>query len=508
MSMRKKLTTLLTVLALLYALTLTAFAAGPNGTLSVQLYSWNQRTYTPASAEVVKLTLNGDPLTGDVPAMIRDGRTLVPIRLVGEALQAQVLWVQQTGQVILTKGEDVIVLTLDSATAIVNGVSTPLPDGVPAQVVTYNGADRTMIPLRFVSEELGAQVEWDQATYTAHLTAQLTETTPEPPTQEPETPVQDPQEPEGPIPGEDIARITGMSWSAGTLTITTDQAPNCKVTDLGSRVAIDFLDTTLSEDFTGCEVVDPYLADVRYAQHGAEFYPGSEYTVRFVLDLTSGTTATGNLTITTTLTGVSITTHGAPQVTPTVSIVPRDYTIVIDPGHGGARPGACYEDIMEKDIDLAVSLKLVSILQNQGFQVIMTRSTDVEIGLYERADLANAAGADVFVSLHSNAAENRPDYQGIYTYYHPSSNRGARLAQAIQTPLCQITGGIDRGIKDADFVVLRETDMCAVLVEMGFMTNHEELMNLTNDSYQQLLAQGIAQGIVDYLTAEAQTANA
>lgn len=498
MSMRKKLTTLLTVLALLYALTLTAFAAGPNGTLSVQLYSWNQRTYTPASAEVVKLTLNGDPLTGDVPAMIRDGRTLVPIRLVGEALQAQVLWVQQTGQVILTKGEDVIVLTLDSATAIVNGVSTPLPDGVPAQVVTYDGADRTMIPLRFVSEELGAQVEWDQATYTAHLTAELTEPAPETPTQEPETPA----------PGADVPRITGMSWSGGTLTITTNQAPNCKVTDLGDRVAIDFLDTVLSENFTGCTVSDAYLSDVRWAQHGADFYPGSDYTVRFVLDLAAGATAAGNLTITTTLTGVSVSTHGAPQTTPTVSIVPQDYTIVIDPGHGGDRPGACYEDIMEKDIDLAVSLKLVSILQNQGFQVIMTRSTDVEIGLYERADLANAADADVFVSIHANATENLPDYQGIYTYYHPSSNRGARLAQAIQTPLCQITGGIDRGIKDADFVVLRETDMCAVLVEMGFMTNHEELMNLTNDSYQQLLAQGIAQGIVDYLTAEAQTANA
>lgn len=498
MSMRKKLTILLTVLALLYALTLTAFAAGPNGTLSVQLYSWNQHTYTPASAEVVKLTLNGDPLNGDVPAMIQGGRTLVPVRLVGEALQAQVLWVQQTGQVILTKGEDVIVLTLDSATAIVNGVSTPLPDGVPAQVVAYDGADRTMIPLRFVSETLGAQVEWDQATYTAHLTAELTETTPETPEEEPETPAPEPEVPA------DAARITGMSWSDGTLTIATDQAPNCKVTDLGDRVAIDFLDTVLSEDFTGCTASDAYLSDVRWAQHGADFYPGSDYTVRFVLDLAAGATAAGNLTITTTLTGVSVTTHGTSETTPTVSINPQDYTIVIDPGHGGDRPGACYEGIMEKDIDLAVSLKLVSILQNQGFQVIMTRSTDVEIGLYERADLANAAGADVFVSLHSNAAENRPDYQGIYTYYHPSSNRGARLAQAIQTPLCQITGGIDRGIKDADFVVLRETDMCAVLVEMGFMTNHEELMNLTDDSYQQLLAQGIAQGIVDYLTAEAQ----
>ena len=493
--MRKRFTTALMVLALLYALTLTALAAGPNGTLSVQLYSWNQHTYTPASAEVVKLTLNGEALEGDVPAMIRDGRTLVPVRLVGEALQAQVLWVQQTGQVILTGGEDIIVLTLDSATALVNGVPTPLPDGVPAQVISYGGADRTMIPLRFVSEALGAQVEWDQTTYTAHLTAELPETTPEPPEEEPETPAQEPEIPDG------VTRITGMTWEDGTLTIAADQAPSCKVTDLGDRVAIDFLNAALGEDFSSCAVDGPYLSGVRYAQHGAGFYPGSDCTVRIVLDLAAGVTAAGSLTVATTDAGVTVSAHAAQ---PSEPVNPQDFTIVIDPGHGGDRPGACYEDIMEKDIDLAISLKLVTILQNLGYQVIMTRSDDTELGLYERADLANAAGADVFVSIHANAAENRPDYQGIYTYYHPSSNRGARLAQAIQTPLCQITGAIDRGIKDADFVVLRETEMCAVLVETGFMTNHEELMRLVDDDYQQLLAQGIARGIIDYLNTEAQ----
>ena len=498
--MRKRCATALMVLALLYALTLTALAAGPNGTLSVQLYSWNQHTYAPASAEVVKLTLNGEALIGDVPAMIRDGRTLVPVRLVGEALQAQVLWVQQTGQVILTGGEDIIVLTLDSATALVNGVPTPLPNGVPAQVISYGGADRTMIPLRFVSETLGAQVEWDQTTYTAHLTAELPETAPEPPEEEPETPAQEPEVPDG------MTRITGMSWEDGALTISADRSPNCKVTDLGDRVAIDFLNAALGEDFSSCAVDDPYLSGVRYAQHDADFYPGSDYTVRIVLDLAAGATAAGNLTVTTTASGVTVSTHAAPVTQPSEPVNPQNFTIVIDPGHGGDRPGACYEDIMEKDIDLAISLKLVTILQNLGYQVIMTRSDDTELGLYERADLANAAGADVFVSIHANAAENRPDYQGIYTYYHPSSNRGARLAQAIQTPLCQITGAIDRGIKDADFVVLRETEMCAVLVETGFMTNHEELMRLVDDDYQQLLAQGIARGIIDYLNAEAQTA--
>ena len=497
--MRKRFTTALMVLALLYALTLTALAASPNGTLSVQLYSWNQHTYAPASAEVVKLTLNGEALEGDVPAMIRDGRTLVPVRLVGEALQAQVLWVQQTGQVILTGGEDVIVLTLDSAAALVNGVPTPLPDGVPAQVISYGGADRTMIPLRFVSETLGAQVEWDQTTYTAHLTAELPETAPELPEETPGTPAPEPEVPDG------VTRITGMTWEDGALTIAADQAPSCKVTDLGDRVAIDFLNAALGEDFSSCAVDGPYLSGVRYAQHGAGFYPGSDCTVRIVLDLAAGVTAAGSLTVATSDAGVTVSAHAAPAAQPSEPVNPQDFTIVIDPGHGGDRPGACYEDIMEKDIDLAVSLKLVTILQNCGYQVIMTRSTDVEVGLYERAGLANAAGADVFVSIHANAAENRPDYQGIYTYYHPSSNRGARLAQAIQTPLCQITGAIDRGTKDADFVVLRETEMCAVLVETGFMTNHEELMDLNEDSYQQLVAQGIARGIIDYLNAEAQS---
>ena len=112
---------------------------------------------------------------------------------------------------------------------------------------------------------------------------------------------------------------------------------------------------------------------------------------------------------------------------------------------------------------------------------------------------ANQGEYDLYLALHSNAAPNYSDFSGIYTYYHPSSGRGARLAQAIQTPLTRLTGGIDRGIKSADFVVLRETEMCAVLVEMGFMTNHDELMDLIDDGYQDKLAQGIAEGIVTYL---------
>ncbi len=491
--MRKRIGSLLLCLALLVLTAAPALADGPNGTISVQLCQWKAQIYTPASANVVNLTLNGQPLAGDVPAMIQNGRTLVPVRLVGEALRAQVLWVQATGQVILMRDGDVVVLTVDSANAVVNGVADTLPDNVPAMIVRYQDADRTMIPLRFVSEALGATVEWDQETYTASLTADLPD--PTPPAETPEVPD---------TPAALLVTAIEADSNAQTVLITTDHAPEYRVTDLGDRVAVDVLGAGLKEGLVGSIVVDNELISaVRYAAHGGDLYPGYDRAVRVVLDLKEGITYQDNVKIEARGDGVLLTTYldEAPETpyVPPVPIDPGKSTIVIDPGHGGVRPGAIYEDIKEKTINLAVSKKLEVLLREMGYNVVMTRYDDTDIGLYERADVANAVNADLFVSLHSNAAVNSPDYTGIYTYYHPTSRRGARLAEAIQGPITAATGAIDRGIRSADFVVIRETEMCAVLVEMGFMTNHGELMNLVDDSYQDKLAQGVAEGIVNYL---------
>lgn len=489
--MKKRLTSLLLVLALLILTGAGALADGPNGSISIQISSWKDKTYTPATANVVRLTLNGRELTGDVPAMIQGGRTMVPVRLVGEALQAQVLWVQQTGQVILMRSGDVVVLTVDSANAIVNGVAVTLPDNVPATVVRYQDADRTMVPLRFVSEALGAQVAWDQDTYTASLTARITDPDP--------VPTPDPS-----VPAKLLVTDIEADSNAQTVLITTDHRPEYKLVDLGDRLAVDVLGAGLASGIDGRIVVDNELISaVRYAAHGSDLYPGYDHTVRVVLDLQKGITYADNVKIEATDTGVLLTTfqtdHQEPPYTPPVPIDPQRSTIVIDPGHGGSRPGAIYEDVKEKTINLSVSKKLEALLREYGYNVVMTRYDDTDIGLYERSDVANAVNADLFVSIHSNAADKYPDFTGIYTYYHPTSRRGARLAQAIQDPICEATGAIDRGIKDADFVVLRETEMCAVLVEMGFMTNHGELMKLVNDAYQDKLARGIAEGIVNYL---------
>lgn len=500
----KKALSFLLLFALLSSLlgTLTfASAAGPGGSISVYFYSESAGRYENLTdADLVALTLNGSSLSpGDVPALVQypvpggNGRTLVPVRLVAEQLGAQVLWVSENRQVILLREEDTIVLTLGSATALVNGQSVELPGGVPAGVVKYQGKESTMVPLRFVSEQLGAQVEWDNATFTATILTEQPEPEPTP-------------EPEPGLP--DLGLVTDIisDSDAQTVQIVTDHTPKYQVLDLGDRLVVDVLGTQMpdADYLTHTITVDnDFITSVRYAQHGNDLGYGYEHSVRVVLDLKKGVTYAKNITVSGRSDGVLLTAYkseeGGTDFTPSTPIDPSKSTIVVDPGHGGIHPGAVYEGVQEKDLTLSISLKLRDELVARGYNVVLLREEDITLDIYDRAYIANDLGADLFVSVHCNASGTVPTYQGIYTYYHPSSNRGKRLAEAIQKPLCQITGGIDRGVRSADFVVLRETEMCAVLVETGFMSNSEELARLCDETYQGKLAQGIAEGVVRYL---------
>lgn len=172
--------------------------------------------------------------------------------------------------------------------------------------------------------------------------------------------------------------------------------------------------------------------------------------------------------------------------------------IVVDAGHGGYDGGAVYEGICEKDINLSVAKLLKLELEERGYRVIMTRETDKFVKLNNRAYIANRANADLFISLHANAAANASYFAGVYTYRCPGSNRGLKLAKAVQAQVCSETGAIDRGVLSERFMVLTATKMPAILVEMGFMSNHNELQNLINPTYQTKIAEGIAQGVDNY----------
>ena len=172
--------------------------------------------------------------------------------------------------------------------------------------------------------------------------------------------------------------------------------------------------------------------------------------------------------------------------------------ICIDPGHGGRDPGAVAEGIKEKDINLAIALKLMPLLIGAGHKIILTRSTDEFIDLYNRAECANSAGSDIFISIHNNAADN-PNAQGTETLFYKGSIKGEKWARTIQNKLIKKLQRPDRGVKPRDnLIVLKYTAMPAVLIECAFLTNSTERKLLQDIGFQLLIAEGIMEGIEEY----------
>ncbi len=171
-------------------------------------------------------------------------------------------------------------------------------------------------------------------------------------------------------------------------------------------------------------------------------------------------------------------------------------TVVIDPGHGGKDPGATsYHGYYEKTVVLSIARKVASYLENRGVRVIMTRSSDTFIELNERADIANRAGADLFVSIHADAHANRS--QNGYTIYvaRSASWTSKKIGIAVDQAMGQ-TGLASKGMRNSDFRVLVRTACPAVLIECGYLTNPSEASLLYDSDFQDRIARAITDGII------------
>jgi N-acetylmuramoyl-L-alanine amidase len=168
-------------------------------------------------------------------------------------------------------------------------------------------------------------------------------------------------------------------------------------------------------------------------------------------------------------------------------------TVVIDAGHGGHdRGGIPGQRISEKDMTLDVALRLRNLLAANGYNVVMTRDSDVFVPLGTRVAIANSYRNAVFVCIHFNAT-NRSGASGIETYFY--SRDSLPLASAIHH---YVTGGApsaNRGVRRRGYYVLRKTSVPAVLVECGFLTNPTEGAYAQTASYRQKLAEEIAAGV-------------
>lgn len=227
-----------------------------------------------------------------------------------------------------------------------------------------------------------------------------------------------------------------------------------------------------------------------------------------------------------------------------------EFIIVLDAGHGGKDPGAVNGKNQEKTINLNVTLKIGKLIEKNcsNVKVIYTRKTDVFVELYKRADIANKAGADMFVSVHTNAAsaknargaetyllgveENRTsanfnvaaeenkaillenDYEAHYEGYDPNvaesqiifefmqneyQKESLKMASLVQNGMVKQARRPDRGVHQAGYLVLWKSAMPSILIELGFISNADECKYLVSQKGQDELSAGIADAICNYI---------
>jgi N-acetylmuramoyl-L-alanine amidase len=193
-----------------------------------------------------------------------------------------------------------------------------------------------------------------------------------------------------------------------------------------------------------------------------------------------------------------------PQSPPPTYVAPNPRLIVIDPGHGGADAGSIHGGVVEKIVNFQISQRLRDILVARGWQVLMTRTDDHDVGipgdsdahmLQARDDVANTRGARLFVSIHANAFMNSGPH-GATVYFYKSNDLA--LAQAVDKRIASELNIKNNGIVKDKLYVIHHANMPATLVETAFVSNPDDRVLLQDPAWQQKMAQAIADGILDY----------
>lgn len=183
--------------------------------------------------------------------------------------------------------------------------------------------------------------------------------------------------------------------------------------------------------------------------------------------------------------------------------------VIVDAGHGGKDAGASSkkEKYEEKALTLETAQLISKYLEDLGYKTLLTRKQDIYVPLDTRAEIANSVDADLFVSIHYNYSPSQ-EAEGIEVYYYkelkaqPSGRivESKELGQEVLKKIVKFTGAQSRGVKQANFAVVRETKMPAILIEAGFLSNPQEREKLKDQKYLHSLAKGIANGVDQYLT--------
>lgn len=440
------------------------------------------------------LKVNGKTVDCSVPPIVFNDYSVVPARDVFETLGATVSWRAEDERVTVNYKNTQILLNINSTVAYKNGVAEKMP--IAPKIINA----KTMIPARYVAESLGFDVNFDSKTDTISIAEK-----------EPEPTYSNTLK---------SYRITEKDETF-TLSMTLEKSgakASAFMMTAPVRLVVDILDTRHGIGITNAAPESELVTGVRFGLHADK--------LRVVLDLSGAhkyklTQSGKTITVSIGKNAATITTPEEPEETqkpdepeetpevilPVTEIAPSR-SITIDAGHGGSDPGAVYTDEdgtlwRETDINLAIAIKVRDILEKQGVRVVMTRTTEKDVALKARPELANKEETALFLSVHTNSVAGISTANGIETWGNLEKGRpladvtDKSFAQNVQKAVIKATKAYDRGIKDStELAVIKHSIMPSVLVEVGFITNETERANLFNDAYREKLAQGIAEGVL------------
>lgn len=546
----------------------------------------NNNSSSTTSNRKIHIIVDGRNVVSDADSFINSqNRTMVPVRFVGEELGYKVEWVSSERKVIIKNLDYEIILRAGQREAMVNG--KPVVMDTQAELIN----ERTMVPLRFISESIGAEVQWNASTSTVFIKTKTPEDSQTDGGKE-DTETDDEKEDTQTYDSPKYALITGSvlnvrngpgthfqvidqvirgeflevldensgwykiktkngaaGWSSGDyLEIQTGRStadlpsrgtgrivtvegeeqnpPYHAITGLEyeefddgffltikgntsirydtmyldnpQRIVIDLQGIKVDLDLNSGELVtnnSPYISKIRAGQF-------SDDVGRIVLDVKSSI-------------GYQVLNRsGSSEITFVFqknSLAGK--TIVIDPGHGTVQsgtngPGAVGPTgLIERDTVMDISNRLAAFLREQQAMVVLTRTgNSTSMTLQDRANLANSLNADLFVSVHADGSSNS-SVMGSTTYFYAPANHAilgsqrakrTRLAQFVQDSLVAHGGRPDRGIRESNFAVLRETIIPSTLVETAFITNPTEEALFKDPAFRARLSAGIAEGIIRY----------
>lgn len=455
--------------------------------------------YSMPVNDTISLYINNKLIdTTAMPPVNLNGRVVVPAREVFEPMGSIVEWKPEEKKAYVLYQETLLILEVGKREAWLNGNVMPLD--MPAQII--NG--KIMLPIRFVSETMGFDVLWQEMTQSIYIASQYaTPLVTEPVVTEPlvtdpvvTEPVVTEPEVTDPVVTEPVVTepvITGQQYDFDYLVyneytsiLAIRKKNNIKLSDIS-------IDDLYRERKIVIDLNDNY-SDVYYDLT----YEGLTGSIKGIsvssLDTTKITLKESTVK--------AVDAYEDEEYIYIQLVRPKDkYSkiVVIDAGHGGTDPGTSANGTKEKDLNLTYALKAYELLrENTDIKVYMNREEDVTLPLEQRVRLANEIEADMFISIHVNSV-GKPDINGVEVFYYADSDTGKQMAELALSNMVNYTGMAGtRGAKaNRTYFVINSSNMPAILIETGFITNPSDYERLISDEFAENTGYAVYRTIVE-----------